>query len=146
MKQVRLLIILVLIWVVVVFLLPGRVSKAYEFAHPVEDIVSIDLLLNTNESGKADKALLIFQKSLDQNEIFSFMSEVYSLETRRCYPPLWGWGEYVAQVTYANGDVELLGSANIEFVPSGDCATGDSPYSFWHYGAFEAVFLEYLDS
>ena len=73
MKQVRLLIIFVLIWVVVVFLLPGRVSKTYEFAHPAEDIVSIDLLLNTNESGKADESLLIFQKSLNENEIDSFI-------------------------------------------------------------------------
>ena len=145
MKQVRLLIIFVLIWVVVVFLLPGRVSKTYEFAHPAEDIVSIDLLLNTNESGKADESLLIFQKSLNDNEIDSFMSEVCALETNRYYPPMWGWGDYVAKVTYANGDTELLGSTNIEFVPSGASATGDGSYSFTHYGEFEAVFLHCLE-
>ena len=145
MKSIRLLIIFVLIWVAVVFLLPGRVSKTYEFSHPAKEIVSIDLLLNTNESGKADESLLIFQKSLDQNEIASFMSEVYALKTSRCYPPLWGWGEYVALVTYANGDTELLGSTNIEFVPSGASATGDGAYSFAHYGEFETVFLDYID-
>ena len=146
MKPIRLTFILVLIWVVVVFLLPGRVSKTYEFAHPVEEIVSIDLLINTNDVGQANADLLVRQRSLTQEETTSFMSEIYGLETRRCYPPLWGWGDYVARITYANGDAELLGSANIEFVPSGASSTGDGPYSFWHFGAFEAVFLQYMDS
>ena len=87
---------------------------------------------------------LIYEKLLVKDEIESFMSEIYKLETRRCYPPMWGWGDYVAKVTYSNGDVEMLGSSNIEYVEHGTSATGDGPYSFWKYGAFDEVFLRYL--
>ena len=111
----------------------------------MEDIVCIDLLINTNEVGKADADKLIFQKRLSEKEISSFMLDVYCLETRRCYPPMWGWGDYVAKVTYANGDFELLGSGNIEYVESGTIPTGDGAYAFWGYGLYEEVFFRYLD-
>ena len=129
----------------VLFSLCPRVSRTYEFPNPLESIVSIDLLLNSNEVGKAEEDKLIFKKSLSTDEIESFMKEVYELETRRCYPPMWGWGDYVARVVYDNGDIELLGSGNIEYVESGSFATGDGPYAFWGYGIFEEVFLRYLD-
>ena len=75
----------------------------------------------------------------------NFMDEIYKLETRRCTPPLWGWGDYVAKVVYDNGDVELLGSRNIEFVEIDISASGEGNYCFWERGIFEEVFLRYLD-
>lgn len=122
-----------------------RVSRTYEFPNPLEEIISIEFLINKNESGEAEEDKLIFKKSLSEKEIARFMSEIYKLETRRCYPPMWGWGEYIAKVTYSNGDVEMLGSGNIEYVESGASATGDGPYAFWEYGTFEEVFLRYSD-
>ena len=102
-------------------------------------------MLNSNETGEADAEKLMSQKLLTQDEIEGFMSEVYKLETRRSYPPMWGWGAYVAKVTYSNGDVELLGTSNIEYVEQGATATGDGPYSFWKHGAFEEVLLRYMN-
>ena len=102
-------------------------------------------MINSNDVGKAEEDKLVFQKSLSTDEIESFMDEIYKLEIRRSYPPMWGGGDYVARVTYDNGDVELLGSGNIEYVESGSLATGDGPYVFWGYGIFEEVFLRYLE-
>ncbi len=136
---VSLLVLLILLWTC------PWVSRTYTFSHSPENIVSIQLLINTNESGKAEEDKLICQKSLSTDEIKGFMAEIYTLETRRCYPPMWGWGKYVARVTYSGGDVELLGSGNIEYVKRGSSATGDGPYVFWGYGIFEEVFLRYLD-
>ena len=135
--------IIVAVLVLAVCLLP-KVSRTYPFPNGREEIVSIELLTNSNEVGEADVDKLIFQKLLSGEEAEEFMEEIYALETRRCYPPMWGWGEYVARVTYSNGDVELLGSGNIEFVEYGSAATGDGPYAFWGYGIFEEVFLRYL--
>lgn len=134
----------VLVFLFLLILCP-RVSRTYEFSNPLENIVSIELLINSNDVGKAEVDKLIFQKSLSTEEIESFMEEIYELETRRCYPPMWGWGEYIARVTYSNGDIEMLGSGNIEYIESGSFATGDGPYAFWGYGIYEEVFLRYLD-
>lgn len=133
-----------LIFLILLCMCP-RVPRTYIFSNPPEEIVSIELLINANEAGKAEIEKLVFQKSLSADEIESFMAEVYGLETRRCYPPMWGWGEYIAKVTYSSGDVEMLGSGNIEYVEDGSVATGDGSYAFWGYGIFEEVFLRYLD-
>lgn len=133
-----------ILFVLILVIACPRVSRTYEFPNSMEDIVSIDLLINTDDVGKADVDKLIVQKSLSEEEISSFMSEIYMLETRRCYPPMWGWGEYIAKVTYDNGDIELLGSDNIEYVKKGSSATGDGPYAFWGYGLYEEVFIHFL--
>ena len=143
MKRYKLILILFILLYILVCLFP-RVSRTYVFPNSMEDIVSIDLLINTNDVGKADTDRLLFQKSLSETEINNFMSEVYTLETRRCYPPMWGWGDYIAKVTYNNGDIELLGSGNIEYVEKGSIPTGDGPYAFWEYGMYEEVFMRYL--
>lgn len=129
----------------ILFCIFPPVSRTYEFPNSTDHIVSIELMVNSNEVGEAEEDKLITQKSLSMDEIESFMDEIYKLETRRRYPPMWGWGDYVARVTYDNGDVELLGSGNIEYVESGSLATGDGPYVFWGYGIFEEVFLRYLE-
>ena len=141
----RILVIAGVLVFLVLFSLYSRVSRTYEFPNPLESIVGIDLLLNSNEVGKAEEDKLIFKKSLSTDEIKDFMNEVYELETKRCYPPMWGWGAYVARVVYDNGDIELLGSGNIEYIENGSFATWDCPYVFWGYGIFEEVFLRDLD-
>ena len=145
MKKVYLIIASFIIVLTLCICLFPQVSRTYVFENSLQDIVSIELMLNSNETGEADAEKLMSQKLLTQDEIEGFMSEVYKLETRRSYPPMWGWGAYVAKVTYSNGDVELLGTSNIEYVEQGATGTGDGPYSFWKYGAFEEVFLRYLN-
>lgn len=141
----RIMIIVFLLTLLILLCMLPWVSRTYTFSNSVENIVSIELLINSNEVGKAEEDKLVFQKSLSVDEINCFMAEIYKLETRRCYPPMWGWGDYVAKVTYDNGDIEMLGSSNIEYVESGTFATGDGPYAFWGYGIFEEIFLRYLD-
>ena len=46
------------------------------------------------------------------------------LETRIAYPPPSGWGCYIAKISYCNGDVEILGSYNIEYISVGHSPTG----------------------
>ena len=145
MKKTHWIVAAIVLLLILCISLSPRVSLTYEFYNPVEEIVSVELLENTNESGAAEEDKLLVRKTLTKDEIESFMSEVYDLETRRCYPPMWGWGEYIAKVTYSNGDIEMLGSGNIETIRYGETATGDGPYSFWEHGAFEEVFLRYLN-
>ena len=144
MKRVYLIIASIIIVVILWISMFPQVSQIYVFRNSLQDIASIELFINTNETGQAEVDKLLSQKLLAKDEIERFMAEVYRLETRRCYPPMWGWGDYVAKVTYSNGDIELLGSSNIEYVEHGKSATGDGPYSFWKYGAFDEVFLRYL--
>ena len=141
----RILIILSILVILILLCMSHCVSRNYIFSNSAENIISIELLSNSNEVGNAEEDKLVWQKSLSKDEINCFMAEIYKLETRRCYPPMWGWGDYVARVTYSNGDIEMLGSGNIEYVKSGSFATGDGAYAFWRYGAFEEVFLRYLD-
>ena len=138
-KSLCIILVLFVMWILFI-----RPSRTYQFPNPPEDIISIDLLINENEMGNVDTSKLVFQRRLSAEEAASFMDEIYGLETRRCYPPTWGWGEYIAKVTYSNGDVELLGSDNIEYVKKGGQATGCGPYSFWVYGVFEEVFSRYM--
>lgn len=82
-------------------------------------------------------------RQLDDSEITAFMNEVYELPTKRDgTPPTWGYGPYIAKITYENGDVEMLGSYNIEFIPSGSTPTGIGDYIFPR-GVFQDVFLKY---
>ena len=145
MKKPHLIVLFTVLVLAVCISIAPRTSKTYVFLNSSVEIVSIELMINTNETGQAEEDKLLSPKILSEDEIWNFMSAIRELKTRRCYPPLWGWGDYVAKVTYSNGDGEMLGSTNIEYVESGRGATGDGAYSFWKYGAFEEVFLRYLD-
>ena len=59
------------------------------------------------------------------------MTAVYEIETSfSISPPPRGYGRYIARVTYANGDVEMLGTSHIEYIKSGDEPTGVGAYYF----------------
>jgi len=130
---------------VVLSILFPRVSPTYIFPNPVDEIVSIDLIINMNKPGETEEELLSFQRSLTEEEIQHFMDEIYELKTEMPYPPPWGWGRYIAKVTYDNGDIEMLGSGNIEYVENGSVADGCGTYTFYGYGVFEEIFLRYLE-
>ena len=73
------------------------------------------------------------------------MEKIHGLETKeRMGGPLWGLGEYIARVVYQNGDIELLGSSNIEFIPSGKKMWGYGSYYF-RTDEFETIFKQYVE-
>lgn len=119
------------------------VSKTYEFPYPLEDVESIELIINKNGSGEAYLSKLIVIKTLSEEEIQSFMTEIYALKTVRSNPPGWGWGEYIAKVTYENGFIEMLGSYNISTAEKGEELLSGGWYHF--LDDFEGVFLRYAD-
>lgn len=123
-----------------------KMSPTYQFSNTVEEIVSIDLLHNRNENASGtDEAKFHLMRTLEEDEIISFMEDVYMLETSYCIsPPLWGYGLYIARVEYANGDVEMLGSKNIEYIENGSVPNGVGAYYFVDHG-LETVISEYVD-
>lgn len=133
--------------VIMLWMLPERVPSSYPFPNPLEDIVSVELLYNHNGSNgdRTDESNIQIIRELSKEEIPAFMKKVYALETKRYNPPLWGWGCYIARVTYCNGDVEMLGSLNIEYIAAGMEPTGTSAYFFTNNG-FTNVFSDYIDT
>lgn len=114
--KVKVLIILL----VLLFTLNGckTENESYLFANSLEDVVSIELLHNRNENGiGTDEANIYLIYSLKEDEFSGFMEELYSLESDRNAPPSWGYGDYIAKVSYSNGDVEMFGSLHIEYIP-----------------------------
>lgn len=123
----------------------SHASSTYQFSNETADIVSIEMLHNQNPYGEGtDINNIHLIRELEEDEIVPFMTEIYALETDRYNPPLWGYGEYIAKVTYTNGDIEMLGSLNIVYIASGADSNGVSPYFFTGDG-FTEVFSEYVD-
>ena len=119
----------------------------YEFVHPMDEIVSIELLYNGNTNGSGtDESKFRLLNSLSEDDMTLFMNEVYQLETSYCInPPPRGYGLYIARVTYSNGDVEMLGTRHIEFIPSGAEPTGVGAYYFAG-DAIDKLILQYVNS
>lgn len=123
----------------------SKKPETYQFSNSLENIVSIELILNQNKvvlEPSFDCFYLI--KELDTQEIQSFMNEVYFLQTKKVGtpPPFLSYGDHVAIVTYTNGDIEMLGTTNIEYVEAGNSLVGVGDYQFVG-DAFEEVFLKY---
>lgn len=103
------------------------------------------MIHNQNPDGfgiDEDKFFLL--KELDAEDIPLFMNDIYELQTEWSTPPGRGYGSYIARVTYANGDIEMLCSRHIEFIASGSEKTGVGSYYFVEDG-FVSVFWEYTD-
>lgn len=109
-----------------------KMSSSYSFACSMEHVDRIELLENKSVDAfslEEDAFLLI--RILDDDEIESFMTGIYEIETSYCIsPPLRGYGRYIAKITYDNGDVEMLGTRHIEHIKSGADPTGVGAYYF----------------
>jgi len=94
-------------------------NDPYPFSNALEDVVKIELLHNRNENGiGTEEANICLIYSLAEEEFSAFMEELYAIETDRKMPPKWGYGDYIAKVSYSNGDVEMFGLLHIEYIPS----------------------------
>ena len=133
-----------------IFILCGcssnRMSEHYVFQNKDEAIESVELLLNpyTDDGYSEHEGEFISIRTLEKNEISSFMESVYALETGKCIsPPPTNHGFYIVRVTYENGDIEMLGSYHLEFVKKGEAPKGIGAYYFTSQTAFETLFYEY---
>lgn len=133
-----------------VFLFLWRVreikTSVYEFPNQNIPIDKIELIHNQNPYGQGiDENNFVILKELTESEAASFMRKVYELETKQFGPPpLWGYGSYIARVTYINGDTEMLGSNNITFIEQGNESLGYGEYFFLGSG-FEELFKQFVD-
>lgn len=116
----------------------------YRYPHAPENAVSLELLHNQNTDAFAsDDSKFVLLKTLEGEEMIDFLNEARNIETSYSVtPPPRGYGDYVARVTYANGDVEYYGSTHLEFVENGTERTGVGAYYF-AADAMERLILEY---
>lgn len=119
---------------------------SYQFPNKSIPIHSVELLHNMNPGGIGiDENNMDLLLTLGDLEIMGFMENIYGLPTKRCgTPPPYGYGEYIAKVTYENGAVEFFGSTNIVHIPSGKISYGVGDY-FFDGTSFEELFSQYID-
>lgn len=119
--------------------------EIFELSCSPEMIVKIELYYNLSERGTCTaQENITLIKQLDEDEINMFTEEVSALELEWVYPPVYGYGNYIAAITYSNGDVDVLSNYAIEYIPfgsqpgeiSGDIFSGDT---------FDTIFLKYAD-
>lgn len=119
---------------------------SYQFPNKSIPIDSVELFHNMNPGGIGiDENNMDLLLTLEDSEINGFMEDIYELPTERCgTPPPYGYGEYIAKVTYENGDIEMFGSKNIVYIPSGERSYGVGEY-FFEATTFEKLFSQYID-
>lgn len=126
----------IIFWSLCVVLFTGcrnntKMPTSYQFIHSMDNIVGIELLFNNSKDAFSADSKFVLLRELDESQIAEFMSAVYELETDCCIsPPPRGYGQYIARITYSNGDVEMLGTNNIEFIEFGAKPTGIGMYYF----------------
>ena len=120
---------------------------SYAYPNPVDEILSVELIHNQNNEGYGiDEEGFVHIRYLEEQEVEAFISEIRSLETRWWKSrPIWGYGPYFARVVYLNGDVEILGVINIEFISAGEDPSGYGRY-YYNWDSFMEVFLEYAQT
>lgn len=136
--------LVVLFWIWVIWI--PKETDHYIYVNSIDTVVSVELLSNQNHDGQGTDWDYIYSiRFLSEDEIQPFIERVRQIPTSDCYPPFSGWGSYIAKVTYSNGDVELLGSHNIEYIAKGKDYFG---YSFYYYvgDEFKQLFEQYIDA
>lgn len=127
----------------ILLLLSGCQSREYAFPNKDQPIEKIELLYNPyahkgNIGGPMETICI-----LEDEDAVAFLDALCRMETKRSIsPPPTGYGNYVAQVLYQNGDIEMFGSWHIEFVPKGTSPTRIGSYRIVD-DAFEELFCEY---
>ncbi len=143
-KLWRGILIILLIWIVFWCWDEIAIPSSYRYPHSVADAVRVELMRNRNtDVFSSDDSKFVLLTTLEGEQMTAFLCAVRDLETGYCIsPPGRGYGDYVARVTYANGDVEYYGARNIEFVENGAERTGVGAYYF-RDNALEPLILAY---
>ena len=123
----------------------GCSAGIYDLSHSPEMIVKIELYSNSSEPGTYTRQENItFIRQLDEDEITLFVQEICALEMIMANPPSYGFGCYIAAITYSNGDVDIISDRVIEYVPAGEQPGQVSGHTF-SGDAFDVIFLKYAD-
>lgn len=129
--------------IIITLLLSGCMPDEYTFPNKNQPVEKIELLYNPHANKGNIGGPMETICTLEEDSIVAFLERLYQLETAMCItPPPTGYGFYVAQVVYQNGDVELYGSRHIEFIEKGNKPTRIGEYYFSGDG-FEELFCEY---
>lgn len=132
-------IILAVILLLVIYMF-HKTPDEYPFPNAAEPVVSVELIHNQNPEGFGiDESNFEILCVLDEEASRSFLERIQELPTGRGSQPFWGYGPYLARVTYENGTVEIFGCSNLELIEKGDEPCGFGSYSFQH-DAFMEVF------
>lgn len=132
-------------FLLICLLLCGCMSNEYSFKSDNVSIVSVELLYNPyaheGYTGKPFELICV----LDQASAESFVDEIRALKTKKQHsPPPSNYGDYIAKVTYDDGDEEWFGSRHIEYVEYGSVQFGVGTYYF-DRTAFTEIFLKYCE-
>lgn len=120
-------------------------GEIYELSRSPEMIVKIELYYNSSERGTyTAQENVTFIKQLDEDEIDLFAKDVSALELEWVYPPVYGYGSYIAAITYSNGDVDVLSNYAIEYIPFG-AQPGEISGDIFSGNTFDTIFLKYAD-
>ena len=125
----------------------SRIPDTYSFPNQSEAITSIEFLHNMNPGGigtNEDNMVLLY--TMSEKEIEAFLDALYELPTVKVgSPPPWGYGLHIVKITYKNGDIEMYGSNNIEYIQAGAKIWGIGDYRFVSNKDFESLIAEYVD-
>lgn len=115
----------------------------YRFSMDTASIETIQIMHRlSGDSGDPTNYTLV--EELDADEFSSFMNQIRNLKTKKGgTPPRWGYGEYIAKISYKNGDIEILGSYCIEYVQSGKQQSGVGAYYFIDEKSFLTILQQY---
>lgn len=123
-------------------LFSGCMPDKYAFPNKNQPIEIIELLYNPHANKGNIGGPMEIICTLDDENAVAFLEELYQLDTNRRTPPGTGYGFYVAQVIYQNGDIEMFGRWHIELIRKGSEPTRVGAYYFSGNG-FEKLFCEY---
>ena len=120
-----------------IYLYPNRAVK----------IDSIEIVLNLNEDHLGtDETKFQVLSELEAEAFDTYIERIQKVETACRYGgPLWGYGKVFTRVTYINGDIEILGINNIEFISAEESATGFGSYYYIDKNQLISIMSEYAD-
>lgn len=147
-QQTKYLLYLAIFFICAV-LFVGCAGKPTSYIYPNQtiEVVSIEIVLNQNsENTGINEDNFDILADLNEEDFVLFTKKIQSLKTyRKRGGPLWGYGKYFARITYINGDIEILGYENIEFIKKGASPSGFGSYYYINPDELLAIFSEYTN-
>ena len=118
------------------------VKKQYEFRQGVDQIEKIEIALKEEyDLNLKEKAKIL--KTLNVEEHQAIVDALWATEGNEVLsPPSRGIGSYIIQITYKNGEVELIGSYNNGYItPEGKVVQQGYKFDYDRYFEIISQFL-----
>lgn len=117
-------------------------SQSYPFQQPLSQVKEIGFFLKEGSDISEDAFTVL--RVITGDEAERFLKEFSEM---KCYRPFkgpdWGYGTYVIKIVYDNGDREIIGPWNNEYVPAGEEPSGFGSYHF-DEDEFRELFEKYV--